>query len=64
MCQNERFQPVEICQNLKFQWVEIYQAADISTNIEMSIDCEAGQTFSRVIGAVIIKPLLGDYATD
>ena len=39
MCQNERFQPVEICQNERFQPVEIYQTADISTNIEMSIDC-------------------------
>ena len=39
MCQNERFQPIEICQNERFQRVEIYQTADISTNTEMSIDC-------------------------
>ena len=43
MCQNERFQPVEICQNERFQRVEIYQIADISTNIEMSIDCKGGK---------------------
>merc|ERR1711942_291761 len=39
MCQNERSQWVEIFQNKFSQGVEICQTADISTNIEMSIDC-------------------------
>ena len=50
MCQNERFQPVEICQNERFQRVEIYQTADISTNTEMSIDCIVSK---KIIGYTI-----------
>ena len=48
MCQNERFQFVEIYQNEIFQQVEIYQTADISTNTEMSIDCSVCSSFISV----------------
>ena len=54
MCQNERFHPVEICQKERFQRVEINQTADISTNTEMSIDCQEQDRMYITISIAIL----------
>ena len=51
---------MEICQNERFQRVEIYQTADISTNTEISIDCldiatQIGNRSKYVEKKIIVK---------